>query len=180
MARSQPGCGGHCWEPEDPPQPPRWSTAGSCRLSSRQRQSGDATLRCRSPERRVGRVELKRSTGVVTRAHTDTESAVLLLALALALALSGCRGATPHELAGAADAGNAKPCRAAQIHARGLYQRSNENVFGTIILSNATDSILRSAWRSPTDRLSRSERDGYRSTQAVRNSMESLRPAASR
>jgi hypothetical protein len=60
--------------------------------------------------------------------------------LVVAAMVGGCGGASQHRTGSRALQARVMPCHADQIQARGLYQRGMGNVFGTILVSNRTDS----------------------------------------
>jgi hypothetical protein len=68
----------------------------------------------------------------------STRRAAGIAVLVLAALAGGC-GRSRDGTDGTALHSRLMACRADQLHARGLYQRSMGNVFGTIILSNTTD-----------------------------------------
>jgi len=52
----------------------------------------------------------------------------------------GCGGASEQRTISTGAQARVTACRADQLQARGLYQRALSNVFGTILVSNTTDS----------------------------------------
>lgn len=73
-------------------------------------------------------------------AMASTRRAAGAALLVLAAVAGGCGGASKRRAESTAVQARVMPCRADQLQARGLYQRAMGNVFGTILVSNRTDS----------------------------------------